>query len=199
MSKYNFCLVIDMQNDFISGSLGSDEAKKIVPNVVKYIENHRAHYIFTRDTHGEEEKYLKTNEGKHLPVSHCVKGTDGWQINKDVLAAVETSKNTYTVVDKNTFGTFKIKEIITSLHDYIHIGEWREHPNETDGHDLNITIMGLDTDICVITNALIVKTAFPEAEVNVIENCCAGSSVLKHESALSVMESCQINILTEAL
>ena len=69
MNKYNFCLIIDMQSDFIGGNLGSDEAKKIVPNVVKYIESHRAHYIFTRDTHDEEEKYLKTNEGKHLPVS----------------------------------------------------------------------------------------------------------------------------------
>lgn len=193
---YNFCLVIDMQNDFINGALGSDEAEKIVPNVVNYIKNNRAHYIFTRDTH-DGEKYKKSREGKYLPIQHCIKDTDGWQINSEVMRAIENSSNTYTIVNKSTFGTFKPQEIIKSLHDYIHHGEWREQPNDIDGHDLNITIMGLDTDICVITNALIIKTAFPEANVNVVENCCAGSIRSMHEDALSVMKACQINIITE--
>ena len=195
MSKYNFCLVIDMQNDFINGSLGSEAAQNIVHNVVEYIKGHRAHYIFTRDTHPETEKYLKSREGKYLPVPHCIRGTEGWEINKDVMDAIENSNSTYTIIDKNTFGTFKPIEIIKSLHDYVHTGEWRETLNEIDGHDLNITVMGLDSDICVISNALIIKAAFTEADVNIVENCCAGVTLESHKAAMTVAKSCQINII----
>ena len=158
MGMKNFVIAIDLQNDFVSGSLGTKEAEAIIPNVVEYIKANRAHYIFTRDTHGED--YLNTREGKMLPVKHCIKDTEGWEIDSRVMDAIQSSDWTYSIVDKNTFGTTEVEKTIRSLIEYMQ--RWT-YELETDGHDLNITIFGLVTDICVVSNALILRSAFPEA------------------------------------
>ncbi len=192
MHKKNFIVAVDLQNDFIDGVLGSEQAQSVVPNIVKYIKNACAHIIFTRDTHSND--YLYTHEGKWLPVEHCVKNTHGWEINKDIWNAVGKSECTYSIIDKDSFGTAKTEEIIRIALEYIQYGgEWHDYKN-TKGSELNITIFGLDTDICVISNALMLRSAFPEADINVIACCCAGSTPEKHEAALQVMESCHINI-----
>lgn len=172
-------IVIDMQNDFVSGVLGSEEAKAIVPNVKQkineYIERGDT-VIFTRDTH-EDTSYLSSPEGKKLPIKHCIKGTCGWQI------CLETIPGVYEVIDKKTFGysdweLYLDRELLTIS-------------------KTNIELCGLDTDICVITNALIIKTLYPNAEIIVDANCCAGSTPEKHKAALEVMRSCQINVIGE--
>ena len=161
-------IVIDMQNDFIDGSLGTDEAVKIVPNVRKKIEEYRSNgdeIIFTRDTHGED--YLSTPEGKKLPVVHCVKNTHGWQIadGLDVPDAIH--------IDKPSFG-------------YIH---WDKSCVE------KIELVGLCTDICVVSNALILRALFPNAEISVDSACCAGVTPETHNSALATMKMCQIDVV----
>lgn len=181
-----------MQNDFINGSLGSKAAQAIVSNVCKYIKDHETHIILTRDTH--YNNYLNTREGKHLPVVHCIKGTEGWDIADEVMNAVVESNNTYSIIDKPTFGTFKIQEVITDLLDYMHRGEWVDYRNFT-GTGICITLMGLDTDICVISNALILKAAFPEAEICIMADCCAGVTPESHQAALMTANSCQIEII----
>lgn len=163
-------IVIDMQNDFIDGVLGTEEAQAILPNVKNKIQeyyNRGDEIIFTRDTH--QSNYLETNEGKHLPIEHCIKGTKGWQIVEglDVLNC--------TYIDKHNFGW-----------DY-----WRTHDFE------EVEIIGVCTDICVISNAIILKTTFPEIEIYVDASCCAGVTPKTHKSALEVMKMCQINIIGE--
>lgn len=161
-------IIIDMQNDFIDGSLGTDEAVKIVPNVRKKIEEYRSNsdeIIFTRDTHGED--YLNTPEGKKLPVVHCVKNTHGWQIadGLDVPDAIH--------IDKPSLG-------------YTH---WDKFCFE------KIELVGLCTDICVVSNALILKALFPNAEISVDSACCAGVTPETHNSALATMKMCQIDVV----
>lgn len=160
-------IVIDMQNDFINMALGTKEAVAIVPNVLKKIREYKENgdeIIFTRDTHFEN--YLETAEGKKLPVSHCIKGTKGWQIADGLY--VEGCK----IIDKPNFG-------------------W---PNWKDEDLQSVEIIGLCTDICVVSNALIIKATFPDADVSVDSNCCAGVTVETHNAALKTMEMCQINI-----
>lgn len=181
-----------MQNDFINGSLGSRAAEAIVPNVCNYIKDHKAHIILTRDTH--HENYLKTQEGEHLPIVHCIEDTEGWEINKDVMDAVVNSGNTYSIINKPTFGSFQIEKVITNLLNYMQHGEWVDY-SEFNGHDVCITLLGLDTDICVISNALILKAAFPEAKMQIIANCCAGVTPESHQAALFTANSCQIEII----
>ena len=161
-------IVIDMQNDFIDGSLGTKEAVEIVENVKRKIEEYKKNgdeIIFTRDTHNEN--YLQTSEGKKLPVEHCIKGTDGWQI-KDCLM-VEGAK----IIDKPSFG---------------YTG-WCE----MDFYE--IEIVGLCTDICVVSNALILKALFPDVKISVDTSCCAGVTPKTHQSAIETMRMCQIDIL----
>ena len=169
-------IVIDMQNDFIDGALGTKEAQAIVPNVKKKIEEYTAredHIIFTRDTHSDN--YLETNEGKHLPVKHCIWKTDGWKIANGLL--VEGSD----IFDKHTFGyTDWDKDF-----DFVH-----EPPAE-------IELVGLCTDICVVSNALILKAQFPEFDITVDASCCAGVTPESHKAALTTMKMCQINIIGE--
>lgn len=175
----NILLIIDMQNDFITGSLGSERATEIIPNVAKTISLatiNGSKIIFTRDTHNKDT-YLDTNEGKHLPVLHCVKDSFGWNIPTELTSLVDEP----IFIDKTTFGYNNWKNVISSDTD--------------DGSDLNITIVGLCTDICVISNALILKATFPEAKISVIENCCAGVSTESHNAAITAMKSCQINII----
>ena len=163
-------IVIDMQNDFVSGSLGTKEAQAIVENVKNKIAEYKAdgyEIIFTRDTHGED--YLDTAEGRKLPVEHCVKGTWGWQL----ADGLDTDGAVY--IDKPTFGTMV----------------WSDMDFDV------IELVGLCTDICVISNALILKAEFPNADISVDASCCAGVTPETHNAALAVMKMCQIEVKGE--
>ena len=164
-------IVIDMQNDFVFGSLGTAEARAILPTLSALVDGWRAlgeEIVFTRDTHGKD--YLSTQEGKNLPVPHCEKGTDGWQI-------VEGLHKGERVFDKPVFGS---EELVA----YVRAGGYQE-----------ITMVGVCTDICVLSNAVLVKTACPEAVVRVVANACAGVSPAAHEAALQVLRSLQVEIV----
>ena len=163
-------IVVDMQKDFVDGALGSAEAVAIVPTVKALIDGFDGEVYFTRDTHFEN--YMSTEEGKHLPVPHCIKDTEGWQI----VPALDALRTTQPI-DKLTFGS---KELIELLADKQGIE--------------SITLCGLCTDICVVSNALLLKAGFPEAEIAVRRDCCAGVTPEKHEAALETMASCQISI-----
>ena len=176
MSK--ILLVIDMQNDFVDAALGTREAVAIVPAVCEEIKKDYDIVICTRDTHHKD--YLETNEGKHLPVVHCVENTDGWQLNEDVRK-VMNERGSYEIIDKPTFGS---EELVSVLKRF----------DEKEPID-SITLIGLCTDICVVTNALLVKTAFPEIPVIVKADCCAGVTPESHEAALKTMQMCQIEIV----
>lgn len=165
-----FLIVVDMQVDFISGSLGSDHAAAIVANVVNKVKSFDGKVIFTRDTHGED--YFRTQEGNKLPVMHCVKNTAGWQICDPLKAFADC------VVDKVTFGSMKLPELLA---------EYGEPIEE-------IRLCGLCTDICVISNAMILKAAFPEVRIVVNESCCAGVTEESHRTALEAMKAVQIEV-----
>lgn len=167
-------IVIDMQKDFIDGSLGTKEAQAIVENVVKKIKQYEAKDIYaTRDTH--PENYLETAEGKHLPVVHCIEGTEGWEINPDVAAALGSA----TVINKPTFGSIVLADLLQE---------------ENDREELEIELVGLCTDICVVSNALLLKAAMPEISISVDASCCAGVTPQSHEAALTTMQMCQIEV-----
>ncbi len=170
-----FLVVVDMQKDFVDGALGSREAVAIVPAVVKKIADFNGEIFVTYDTHFEN--YMQTNEGKHLPVPHCIKGTDGWQLNNDVENALSGKK--FTKVEKNTFGSVDLPKLIEQA---------------ADGDDFAVELIGLCTDICVVSNALLIKATFPEAPIAVDAGCCAGVTPQAHEAALATMASCQITI-----
>ena len=170
-----FLIVVDMQNDFVDSALGTKEALEIVSNVVRKIKGFDGEIIATYDTH--YENYMETNEGKHLPVPHCIKGTDGWQLNADVATALETRD--YTTVEKLTFGSTTLPEIIK-----------QKAANEP----FTVELIGLCTDICVVSNALILKANFPEAQISVDSNCCAGVTPESHTAAINTMKMCQIEI-----
>ena len=164
-------IVVDMQNDFVFGSLGTAEARAILPAVRDLVEQWRAageEIVFTRDTHGKD--YLSTQEGKKLPVPHCEEGTNGWQI-------VEGLHKGERVFDKPVFGS---EELVA----YVRAGGYNE-----------ITLVGVCTDICVLSNAVLVKTACPEAAIRVVAKACAGVSPAAHEAALQVLSSIQVEIL----
>ena len=168
-------IVVDMQNDFIDGSLGTPEAVAILPNVKNKIESFNGKVIFTRDTH--TENYLNTSEGKNLPVPHCIKDTHGWQIADALLPYTQDA----VVIDKPTFGSLALAEYLTKENEAEPIGE--------------ITLIGLCTDICVISNAMLTKAALPEVTVSVDASCCAGVTPESHDRALDAMKVCQIQIL----
>ena len=174
----NILIVVDMQKDFVTGALASAEAQAILPKVKEKIEAYdRAgkEIIFTRDTHGED--YMQTNEGKHLPVPHCIKGTDGWQICAELTDGITSE---YKTVDKPTFGSLGWKEVLAS--------------ETADGSDLDIEMVGVCTDICVVSNALILKALYPEATVCVDAGCCAGVTPEAHAAALVTMRACQVDV-----
>lgn len=170
-----FLVVVDMQKDFVDGALGSAEAVAIVPAVVKKIEGFDGEIFATLDTHFEN--YMDTAEGKNLPVPHCIKGTEGWMLDKAVAAALD--KKGYTAVEKLTFGSVDLPGLI------------KEAAGE---EDFTVELIGLCTDICVVSNALMIKANFPEAPIAVDAACCAGVTPAKHEAALETMRSCQIAI-----
>ena len=166
-----YLIVVDMQVDFITGSLGSPLATAIVPNVVEKVKNFEGKVIFTRDTHFED--YMQTQEGSKLPVPHCIKDTAGWQICEELLPYVET------VVDKVTFGSVDLPQLIKELGQPID----------------SIELCGLCTDICVISNAMILKATFPEVPIWVDASCCAGVTMDSHNNALNAMKSVQIEVI----
>lgn len=167
-------LVIDMQNDFVDGALGTPEAAAIVDRVVEEIGEYPSKDIIaTRDTH--PENYLETQEGRNLPVVHCVRGTPGWELNAKVAAALKGA----AIIDKPTFGSKELAERVTSL---------------ARDEELDITLIGLCTDICVISNALLIKAFLPETPIRVIADCCAGVTPASHKAALDTMRMCQIKI-----
>ena len=165
-----YLIVVDMQNDFTTGSLGSAHAAAIIPNVIEKVKAFPGNVIFTRDTHGDD--YLQTQEGKKLPVVHCIKGSAGWQICDELMPFVEQ------VVDKVTFGSVTLPHILSKQ------GEPIEE----------IELCGLCTDICVISNAMILKAAFPEVKITVDASCCAGVTTESHNTALNAMKSVQIEV-----
>ncbi len=165
-------IVVDMQNDFVTGALGSKEAQAILPNVkakIKEYADRGDRIIFTRDTHGDN--YLETPEGKKLPVKHCIQGTEGWQVAPGLV----TEACEY--VDKPTFGWLF----------------WNDF-----GEEDAIELIGVCTDICVVSNALILKAKYPAAAISVDASCCAGVTPEKHQAALETMKSCQIDVYGEA-
>ncbi len=167
-------VVVDMQNDFIDGALGTPEAVSIVPSVTEKIKAFEGDIFVTLDTHFEN--YLDSSEGKKLPVAHCIKGTNGWELNDSVKAALHGKE--YTLVEKLTFGSVDLPGLI----------------KEKSGDDFEIELIGLCTDICVVSNALILKANFPEKEISVDSGCCAGVTVESHNAALTTMRFCQINV-----
>jgi len=169
-------IVVDMQKDFIDGALGTKEAVAIVPAVKKKIAAYRKSgdvVIFTRDTHFED--YLDTQEGKKLPVTHCIKGSAGWEISSKLKTADSL------IIDKPTFGSYKLVDKLWEIHE--------KTPLES------IELVGVCTDICVISNAMLLKAKFLEVPVKVDASCCAGVMPETHETALKAMDMCQIEII----
>ena len=173
-----FLIVVDMQKDFVDGALGTSEAQGIVKNVACKIEGFDGEIIVTYDTHGED--YMQNAEGRKLPVPHCIKGTPGWQLDARVEAALDGKK--CTRIEKPTFGSVKLAHMLGKL---------------AEGEDFTAEFIGLCTDICVVSNALLVKAAYPEMELTVDASCCAGVTPATHQAALTTMRSCQINVIVE--
>ena len=170
-----FLVVVDMQKDFVDGALGTAEAQAIVPAVAEKIRAFVGEIIVTYDTH--EEDYMTTREGRFLPVPHCIRDTDGWQLNDTVAEAL--SDRAYTVVEKPTFGAVTLPEVVEQL---------------AGDEDFTVELIGLCTDICVVSNAMILKANFPEVDMTVDAACCAGVTPASHQAALTTMACCQITI-----
>ncbi len=169
----NVLVVIDMQNDFIDGSLGTLEAKVAVDHVLELISKDYDDYFATLDTHNEN--YMDTLEGKKLPVMHCIKDSEGWKINEQIKTALDQKNCHYS--EKPTFGSIQLAEMITAL-----------KPDK-------ITLCGVCTDICVISNALLLRAYNPNTIIEVVKDACAGVTVENHQAALKTMQSCQIDII----
>ncbi len=167
-------IVVDMQNDFVSGSLGSRQAEEIVGEVAEKIRRFEGDIFVTLDTHGED--YLDTPEGKYLPVKHCIRGTEGWELVPVIREALEGKS--YRMLEKNTFASLELVECIRKM----------------EREEMEIELIGVCTDICVVSNALLLKAYFPEVPLFVDSACCAGVTPHKHTAALETMESCHVNI-----
>lgn len=170
-------IVVDMQKDFIDGALGSAEAVAIVDNVVNKINEFDGEIIVTYDTH--QENYMETREGKHLPVPHCIENTNGWELNKDVENALVGRGA--CKIRKPTFGSVKLVDILSDVNE----------------KDTEVTLIGLCTDICVVSNAMLLKANYPEMDITVDASCCAGVTPDSHKAALTTMKMCQINVINE--
>jgi len=170
-----YLIVVDMQVDFVTGALGTGEAQAIVGKVCEKVRAFDGKVIFTRDTH--EEDYLTTQEGRNLPVKHCVKGTAGWQIVPELAGMAEE------IIDKPTFGSVELAERLAA--------ENEKEPVES------VELIGLCTDICVISNAMVIKARMPEVPVKVDAACCAGVTPESHDNALKAMKMCQIAVINE--
>lgn len=172
-------IAVDIQNDFVTGSLGTEEARAALPAAVRKISEFSGKIYMTKDTHYSD--YLTTAEGRALPVEHCIKGTPGHDLAPEI-ACLENVKNARTV-EKNTFGSRQLADIL--------IEECKNAPIRS------IELIGLCTDICVVSNALIIKAALPEVHITVDAGCCAGVTPQKHRAALEVLESCQIEVINK--
>lgn len=170
----NLLIVIDMQNDFIDGALGSPEAAAITGNVIEKVRSFDGEVVFTRDTHFED--YMNTQEGRNLPVPHCIKGSSGWQL----IPELEEFRLGHgcKVFDKPTFGSVELAEYVSGLY----------QADELD----SATVIGVCTDICVVSNALLIKAFAPELPVYTDASCCAGVTPETHEAAIATMKCCQI-------
>ena len=171
----HFLIVVDMQKDFVDGSLGSQEAREIVPRVADKILNFDGQIFATLDTHSQN--YLQTAEGRSLPVPHCIKGTPGWMLDDEIAAALE--QKDVTKVEKLTFGSVLLPRLLYQA---------------ANGEPFTVELVGLCTDICVVSNALMLKANFPEMEISVDSACCAGVTPESHAAALTTMRSCQIRV-----
>ena len=168
-------VVIDMQNDFIDGALGTPEAVAIVENVkAKILSYPRENVFATRDTH--HQYYMDTQEGRNLPVPHCIRGTDGWQIRPEIAELIFPDH----IIDKPTFGSTQLAADLKAA---------------AEKEELELELIGLCTDICVVSNALLLKAQMPEVKISVDASCCAGVTPVKHEAALETMRSCQIQVI----
>ncbi|MBQ6884657.1 MAG: cysteine hydrolase [Clostridia bacterium] len=172
----NILVVVDMQNDFIDGALGTAEAQAIVDNAAEKIKKFNGDIFVTYDTHFDN--YMETQEGKKLPVPHCIKGTKGWELNCKIAEALKDKD--YKTVEKLTFGSVELPKLIEQK-----IGEDKA----------KITLIGLCTDICVVSNALLLKANLLDAEIYVDAACCAGVTPQTHNAALDTMRCCQINVI----
>lgn len=170
-------VVVDMQRDFIDGALGSAQAQAIVPKVIEKIKGFKGQVLYTRDTH--DEGYLDTLEGKKLPVVHCVFGSDGWQLEEEIGKLAK--ENNSLIFDKPAFGSLGLAGCLSGIAKVAKIDE--------------IELVGLCTDICVISNALLLKATLPETNIVVDGSCCAGVTPESHETALKAMAACQVEIL----
>ena len=170
-----FLVVVDMQKDFVDGALGTKEAAAIVPAAAEKIRGFEGDVFVTYDTHFEN--YLDTAEGKKLPVPHCIYGTPGWELDAQIGEVIEEIP--HYKLQKYTFGSTTLPHLMTEV---------------ADGEDFSIELIGLCTDICVVSNALILKAHFPEAPISVDASCCAGVTPALHEAALATMKSCQIDV-----
>lgn len=169
-------IVIDMQNDFIDGTLGTAQARAIIPKVVDKIKNYKGQVMYTRDTH--DENYLNTQEGSKLPVEHCILGTQGWKLHPEIDALAK--ENNSLIFDKPAFGSMGLAGCLNGIQKVAAIDE--------------LELVGLCTDICVISNALLLKAILPETRIVVDSDCCAGVTPESHENALKAMAACQIEI-----
>ena len=170
-------IVVDMQKDFISGPLGTAEARAIVPYVAEKAKNTPRENLFvTLDTH--QPNYMETNEGRHLPVPHCIEGTEGHALDNAIAAAVDGIPAS-RIIRKPTFGSVALPDMLRAL---------PEPPTE-------IEFVGVCTDICVISNAMVLRAAFPETEIEVLSDCCAGVTPQSHQTALDAMRACQFTII----
>lgn len=168
----NILIVIDMQKDFVDGSLGTKEAQNIVDCVLDKISQYpKENIIATRDTHNEN--YLETQEGKNLPVAHCIRGTEGWAFDKRIAVALDGVR----VLDKPTFGSVELAELL-----------YQKSKNE----EIEVELVGLCTDICVVSNAILLKAKMPEMKISVDSSCCAGVTPETHKAALTTLSMCQI-------
>lgn len=197
--KFKAVVIVDPQVDFTNGSLYNDEAVKKIPNIVKKIkdtvddwesklgtdEQYILEFLVTQDTH--PKNYLETSEGKNLPVEHCIKDTYGWNVHPDIMEALDSVRNRVPIefIEKKTFGSVDLPlDIADDLMTF-----------KVKDTEMSVDFMGFCTDICVVSNVLIVKAYYPEADITVYENCCAGVTIESHEAALKTMKSCQIRVV----
>ena len=192
-------IVVDMQNDFVDGALGTAEAQAIVPKVADYIRNHadkNTVLLVTKDTHSSN--YAETLEGKNLPVAHCIKNSYGWELNPAIQEAIYDTRGKYHsfdsyfpyisdhIIEKPSFGSIDLQNLLYLLDD---------ETGMQSGDIAEITLMGLCTGICVLSNAILAKATLPEVPVNVVADCCACVTPTSHNTAIEAMKLCQINII----
>ena len=177
-------VMIDMQNDFLTGALGNAQTAAVLENVCSYVKKYlfesKSPFIYTMDTHSEN--YLETQEGKNLPITHCIENTDGWKLPNEMEDIISAAKNNVICIKKDTFGAKELPNVIAKIE-----SESNEKIDE-------IELIGVCTDICVISNALLIKAFYPEIQITVNSMCCAGVTPQSHLNALEAMKMCQIRV-----